>query len=225
MIRFSRRVALAAFSALALTACGQAETGEQADAPMVAGEALVTDLSLGSDDALIEVTEYASWTCTHCLDFHEQVMPLVKADYIDTGKVKFTFREFPTAPQNVAVAGFSLARCSGADNYYTAIDTLFAEQTNILNLARSGGDIEAALRDIASDLGIKGDAFEACLANEDVFNAIVNSVTIGDSQGINSTPSLVVDGVKVAGAEWRTAEGMKAFLDAKLADKGENATE
>ncbi len=216
MLKFSRRAAAAALSAIILTACGAANTGNAQGEPADSDALALTDITLGSDDAPVTVVEYASWTCPACLQFHTDVIPVLKSEYVETGKVRFVFREFPTPPANIAVAGFALARCSGEANYYNAIDDLFQAQTNILNLARSGGDIEGALRSLASSYGIEGDGFTDCLSNKDVTYAIGESVMKGDSQGVNSTPTVFVNGEKLQGYDWRTAEGMRAVLDAKL---------
>ena len=216
MPRFTRRIALAAFSAFALTACGAADTGNGQSEASGSNEIALTDITLGDADAPITMVEYASWTCPACLQFHTDVIPMLKTEYIEAGKVKWVFREFPTPPANIAVAGFALARCAGEDRYYDAIDDLFAAQNNILNLARSGGDIEGAMRNIASSYGLEGDAFNDCLANKDVTYAIGEAVMKGDSQGVNSTPTVFINGEKLQGYEWRTADGMRAILDAKL---------
>lgn len=216
MPRFTRRIALAAFSAFALTACGAADTGNGQTEASGSNEIALTDITLGDADAPITMVEYASWTCPACLQFHTDVIPMLKTEYVETGKVKWVFREFPTPPANIAVAGFALARCAGEDRYYNAIDDLFAAQNNILNLARSGGDIEGAMRNLASSYGLEGDAFNDCLANKDVTYAIGEAVMKGDSQGVNSTPTVFINGEKLQGYEWRTADGMRAILDAKL---------
>lgn len=214
MFRFSRRAALVAVSAIALTACGAADSSNAQTSG--SGDVALTDIALGADDAPITMVEYASWTCPACLQFHTDVVPMLKADYVEAGYVKFVFREFPTPPANISVAGFALARCAGEDRYYEVIDDLFAAQTNILNLARSGGDIEGALRTLASSYGIEGNGFTDCLSNQDVTYAISESVMKGDSQGVNSTPTVFVNGEKLQGYDWRSAEGMKALLDSKL---------
>lgn len=220
MIRFTRRAAVAAISVIALTACGAADTSNaQEGTPGSSGIAL-TDIALGDADAPVTIVEYASWTCPACLQFHTDVIPMLKADYVETGQVKFVFREFPTPPANISVAGFAIARCAGEDRYYDAIDDLFAAQTNVLNLARSGGDIEGALRAVASSYGIEGDGFNDCLANKDVTYAIGESVMKGDSQGVNSTPTVFLNGEKLQGYDWRTADGMKALLDSELGITG-----
>lgn len=218
MHRFSRRAAIAAFSVIALSACGAAETNNGENGSQASGEIALTDITLGSDDAPITMVEYASWTCPACLQFHTDVIPMLKSEYVDTGKVKFVFREFPTSPANVSVAGFALARCAGEDNYYAVIDDLFAAQNNVLNLARSGGDIAGALRNLASSYGIEGAAFEECLSNKDVTYAIGESVMKGDSQGVNSTPTVFINGEKLQGYDWRNADGMRAVLNAKLGE-------
>jgi protein-disulfide isomerase len=216
MNRFTRRTMVAALSAIALAGCGAADTSQAQDGTPGSSDLALTDIALGDDAAPITVVEYASWTCPACLQFHTDVIPMLKADYVETGKVKFIFREFPTPPANVSVAGFALARCAGKDQYYNVIDDLFDAQTNILNLARSGGDIEGALRNLASSYGIQGDGFTECLGNRDVTYAISESVMKGDSQGVNSTPTVFLNGQKLQGYEWRSAEGMKSLLDAEL---------
>lgn len=214
MFRFSRRAALIAVSAIAVTACGAADSSNAQTSG--SGEIALTDIALGADNAPITMVEYASWTCPACLQFHSDVIPMLKSDYIEAGHVKFVFREFPTAPANVSVAGFAIARCAGEDRYYDVIDDLFAAQSNILNLLRSGGDIAGALRTLASSYGITGEGFDACLSNQDITYAISESVMKGDSQGVNSTPTVFLNGEKLQGYDWRSADGMKALLDSKL---------
>ncbi|NQY97425.1 MAG: DsbA family protein [Henriciella sp.] len=216
MPRMTRRIALAAFSVFALTACGAADTGNAQTSSSGSDEIALTDITLGEANAPITIVEYASWTCPACLQFHTDVIPVLKSEYIETGKAKLVFREFPTPPANLAVAGFALARCAGEDQYYNVIEDLFAAQTNVLNLARSGGDIEGAMRTLASSYDLDGNAFDECLANKDVTYAIGEAVMKGDSQGVNSTPTVFVNGQRMQGYEWRTADGMRAILDAEL---------
>src|SRR5439155_18141168 len=104
------------------------------------------DNSLGSPDAPVTIVEYASMTCPHCAHFHETAFPELKKKYIDTGKVRFIFREFPL--DSLALAGSMLARCAGTDRFFPMIETLFAQQKEwvvqkplqpMLSLARQGG--------------------------------------------------------------------------------------
>src|SRR6202044_1168049 len=84
------------------------------------------DVMLGSDKAPVTIIEYASMTCPHCAHFSENTFPELKKRYIDTGKVRFIFREFPL--DALAAAGFMLARCAGNDKFMPVIETLFAQQ-------------------------------------------------------------------------------------------------
>ncbi len=113
------------------------------------------EITLGSPDAKVKVIEYASVTCPHCAQFHNEVFAAFKAKYIDTGLVQLSFREFPTEPANVAVAGFMTARCAGPTRYFDVLSSLFAGQaamyearsasTWLTNAAKVGGLDEAAL--------------------------------------------------------------------------------
>ena len=128
MLRFTRRGAVMAAAALALAACGSSSDGGESTKPQSAGPMLqsrscLQDVIFGDPEAPVTLIEYASWTCPACLDFHSRIMPAIKADYIDTGKVRLVFREFPTAPANITVAGFALARCTD-ENYYDMLDEL-----------------------------------------------------------------------------------------------------
>ncbi len=84
------------------------------------------DVVLGSDKAPVTIIEYASMTCPHCAHFSEHTFPELQKRYIDTGKVRFIFREFPL--DALAAAGFMLARCAGKDKFMPVVETLFAKQ-------------------------------------------------------------------------------------------------
>src|SRR5690606_29594883 len=104
------------------------------------------DKVLGADGAPVTIVEYASVTCPHCATFHQQTYPELKSKYIDAGKVKLIFREFPTQPAPVAIAGFMLARCA-EDKYYPMLDAIFGQQQSwaqdpyngLLRIARQAG--------------------------------------------------------------------------------------
>ncbi len=88
------------------------------------------DQVLGEASAPITIIEYASLTCPHCAAFQKETFPALKERYIDTGKVRYIFREFPL--DNYATAGFMLARCGGDGKYYPIIDAFFAKQNELL---------------------------------------------------------------------------------------------
>jgi len=116
----SRRAAMtaAALTAMAtLAGCGGGG----------AGEAATGDMALGAPDgAKVTVVEYASVTCPHCAAWQEETWPAFKAAFVDTNKVRYVFRELPTPPANVAVAGFMIARCAGEDKYFDVIHGIMA---------------------------------------------------------------------------------------------------
>lgn len=223
MNTLTRRTSILAASFLMMAACG-ASGDESGEGP---NSAALQEISLGEADAPVTIVEYASWTCPACLQFHNDVVGNLKDEYVDTGKVRYVFREFPTAPANISVAGFAIARCAGEDRYYDVLDELFSRQTAILSLARQGGQVKQALQQIGANHGITDEAeFDACLENSDIRRAISASVAAGDDAGVNATPTLFLNGEQLEGYEWRQWPAMQAMLDEALGeDAPETATE
>ena len=152
------------------------------------------EMAIGTDSAPITVIEYASMTCPHCAHFSETTFPELKKRYIDTGKVRFIFREFPL--DRLAFAGFLLARCVPSDKYFPMIETLFAQQRDWV--------VEKPLqpmRAIAKQAGVSQEAFDACLEDRKLIEGIekVRSQA-ADKFGVNSTPTFFVNGKRLAGA-------------------------
>ena len=170
---------------------------------------------IGNPDAEVELVEYASLTCGHCKDFHTDVLTSIKKDYIATGKVRFVFQEFPTPPVEIALAGFALARCSGESGYLGTLDDFFGRQDDIFTAARAG-TIGPVLIELGERNGTEEADFENCITNQNYRRAVSDSVTFGQSQNVNSTPSLFLNGEKLETAESRTAPGLAALIDAAL---------
>ena len=152
------------------------------------------EMAMGSESAPITVIEYASMTCPHCAHFSETTFPELKKRYIDTGKVRFLFREFPL--DRLAFAGFLLARCVPSDKYFPMIETLFAQQRDWV--------VEKPLqpmRAIAKQAGVSQEAFDACLEDHKLIEGIekVRSQA-ADKFGVNSTPTFFVNGKRLPGA-------------------------
>ena len=152
------------------------------------------EMAIGTDSAPITVIEYASMTCPHCAHFSETTFPELKKRYIDTGKVRFIFREFPL--DRLAFAGFLLARCVPSDKYFPMIETLFAQQRDWV--------VQSPLqpmRAIAKQAGVSQEAFDACLEDRKLIEGIekVRSQA-ADKFGVNSTPTFFVNGKRLAGA-------------------------
>jgi protein-disulfide isomerase len=151
------------------------------------------DVVLGSDKAPVTIIEYASMTCPHCAHFSETTFPELKKRYIDTGKVRYTLREFPL--DALAAAGFMLARCGGNDRYMPIVETLFAKQAEWVVK-----DPVEPLKSIAKQFGFTEESFNQCLANQKVLNDIQ---TVRDRAvqklGVNSTPTFFINGKRLVG--------------------------
>ncbi|WP_018146612.1 DsbA family protein [Henriciella marina] len=218
MNALTRRSSILAVSFLMMAACGA--SGDETGQANGSSEAALQEISLGADDAPVTIVEYASWTCPACLQFHNEVVGNLKEDYVDTGKVRYVFREFPTAPAEISVAGFAIARCAGEDSYYDVLDELFSRQTAILSLARQGGQVKQALQQVAANHGISDPAeFDACLQNSDVRRAISASVAAGDQQGVNATPTVFLNGEQLEGYAWRQWPAMQEILNEELGEE------
>jgi protein-disulfide isomerase len=148
---------------------------------------------LGSEKAPVTIIEYASMTCPHCAHFSATTFPELQKRYIDTGKVRFIFREFPL--DALAAAGFMLARCAGKDKFMPIVETLFAKQADWVVKE----PIEP-LKSIAKQFGFTEESFNQCLANQQVLNGIqaVRDQAV-QKLGVNSTPSFFINGKKLVG--------------------------
>ncbi|WP_262329816.1 DsbA family protein [Bosea sp. BH3] len=173
--------------ALAGTGAARAQSALPAAGPL-------GDVWIGSADAKVSIIEYASLTCSHCAHFHEATWPELKKKYIDTGKARFTLREFPLDP--LATAGFMLARCNGNEKYYPMTDLLFAQQKN---WAFTDKPVDA-LSALVKQAGFTQESFEACLKRQDIYDAVTVVKDGGAKAGVNSTPTFFINGQKRNGA-------------------------
>ena len=151
------------------------------------------DKILGAENAPVTIVEYASVTCPHCAAFHRETYPTLKSKYIDTGKVRLIFREFPTQPAAIAIGGFMLARCAG-DKYFPMLDTIFEQQQSWAQDPYNG-----FLR-IARQAGLSEERFEACLKDQKMAEAIQEVAIRGNKEfNVDSTPTFFINGKKYAG--------------------------
>lgn len=152
------------------------------------------DLVLGKADAPVTIIEYASMTCPHCANFHKTTYAALKTKYIDTGKVRFIFREFPL--DELAVAASMLARCvGGGDKSMALIDVLFASQDKWAVRAPV-----PVLTQIAKQAGMTQKSFEECLSNQKLHDDILAMRERGSKDyKVESTPTLFVNGKMVKG--------------------------
>ena len=205
-MNITRREFLEGAAALALVSGAIVTAGEAglalvtpAQAQAVSTEELMSpgplpDQVLGAAEAPVTIVEYASMTCPHCAHFHETTYPELKKRYIDTGKVRFIFREFPLDP--LAAAGSMLARCAGEGKYFPMIETLFGQQKTWAVQKPL-----PPLLAIAKQAGFTQQSFEQCLANQKLLDDIEKTRERAASKfGVNSTPTLFVNGKKQSGA-------------------------
>lgn len=186
----------------------QAQNASDAAGKILAAASPLGDRILGRADAPVVMVEYASATCPHCAEFHEKVLPLIKAEYIDTGKVRFIFREFPL--DQVALAAFMLARCVPEDKYFATIDLMFRRQG-----IWTKGDKPAELLKVTQMAGMDKAGFDACLKRDDLAKAIVeSSKNAAKDFGIKGTPAIFVNGQMIDGHKEMTE--VKAAIDAAI---------
>ncbi len=151
-------------------------------------DVLMADRSIGSDDAPVTIIEYASLSCAHCGAFHENTLPLLKKDYVDTGKVKIIFKEFPF--NGPALRASQLARCMPAEKYYTFTSVLFK---TMKNWAYNNDFLERLIQ-TAKLGGMDEDAIEACINNEELQKALIEQMQDAQTKwDISSTPSFVIN--------------------------------
>ncbi|MGO9392699.1 DsbA family protein [Rhodoblastus sp.] len=191
---FGGALAVAGAPALAL-AQGESKDAPAAKAPLdlLMAEPPLPDLWMGDAKAPVTIIEYASMTCSHCADFNVRTFPLLKANYIDKGKVRFALREFPLDP--LAAAAAMLARCSG-DKREAMVELMFAQQKN---WAFVNNPLEG-LRDLVKQTGMGQTAFDNCLNDQALFEK-VNSIrdTAAQKFGITATPTFFINGDKKPG--------------------------
>ena len=197
----------------ALTGAALAAMASLAGCAGQSGSAAEGDMGMGAPEgAKVTVVEYASVTCGHCATWQAQVWPEFKTKYVDTNKVRYVFREFPTEPVSVAVAGFLIARCAGEDKYFDVIHEIMASQTEIF----SGAPPRAMLLRIAQGAGLSEEQFQTCVTDQNAIKAMEARIQAGLDAGVEGTPTFMVNGQKVADS---SLASLSEKIDAALAAK------
>ena len=162
-----------------------------------------TDMVRGSPNAPVTIVEYASMTCPHCAAFENEVVPRLVKDYIEPGKVKMVFREYPL--DGAARMASAVARCLSGDQYFSFIDLLFKNQMNWIKDFDGNGqltkeDILQGLTQMGRFAGLSGEKVQAC-ADDKMNLALVdeNWMEGQTKYGVNSTPTFFINGVMHAG--------------------------
>ena len=183
--------ALAGVTPFRLIADAIAQSG-----PDVAKPVSLPDMALGPANAPVTITEFASMTCPHCAAFNETVFPKIKSEYIDTGKIRYVFREFPLDIK--AAAGAMLARCIAKDDagkYFAVIDMLFKQQNDwVLK-----NTTETLIR-IGKQAGLSQQAVEDCLKDQALLDKIAaDQKYASEVLKVDSTPTFFINGDKIKG--------------------------
>lgn len=165
------------------------------------------DMALGADEgAKVVLVEYASATCPHCAAFHEEVWPKLKADYVDTKKIRFIFREFPL--NDPALAAFMIARAAPKEAYFPLIGVFFD------TLETWAKDPANGLLNIAKQAGFTQEKFDATLRDEKLAKGIMEIRDGGVKFGVKGTPSFFLNGKNLEGEQ--SYESLKAEIDKLL---------
>lgn len=174
--------------------------------------AALGELALGRADAPVTMVEYASLTCPHCARFHAETLPQIKSAYIDTGKVRLVFRDFPF--DRLALAGAVVARCGGPERYFGLLEVLFRQQQS---WAKAPEPLKELLQ-IGRLAGLSEQQVEACLKDEALQDRISQTRLEGEqTHKVKSTPSFLIDGQLISGAQ--SFAEIAALLDAALAKR------
>ena len=202
--RISRRALLSTLSLCAIGASVGLEalpaSAQSKGPPEVPLEELMKpgqldEIALGPADAKVIVVEYASMTCSHCAHFSKDVWPQFKTKYVDTGKVRYIFREFPL--DDLASGASMLARCTGGDKTLPFIEVLFEKQQE---WAFSEGNALPRLYELAKQAGFTQESFDKCLRDQKLLDKIIAGRTRGaEVFGVAATPTFFINGKRLIG--------------------------
>jgi protein-disulfide isomerase len=191
------------------------ERVEDAVAPPVTPEAVVVfedDFILGDPGAPVTMIEFASLTCPHCASFHRDILPQLKKDYIDTGKMRLVYRDFPTSPVELALAAAMLARCGGEDRFFGFVEVLYRSQERWSRSENPRRELEQ----IARMGGMSRADFDACVDDKALLEKLQARTRRDEARyGIRSAPSFILDGRKLSRVQ--TVENFRDVLDSALA--------
>jgi protein-disulfide isomerase len=205
----SRRAAMTAAALAAMATLAGCSGGGSA--------AVDGDMAMGAPEgAKVTVIEYASVTCHVCADWQKEHWPAFKAAYVDTNKVRYVFRELPTGPVNVAVAGFMIARCAGDDKYFDVVHNIMASQDEW----QAGINPRDTLFRIGNGAGLSNQQIEACIKNPDNIKAADARARASMAADVQGTPTFLVNGVKVlspGSASGPTMADLSRAIEAELA--------
>jgi protein-disulfide isomerase len=195
---------------LAPAVAASASGSDTARARQTLAPVTAADRSIGRADAPVTVIEYASFACHHCADWHQLVYPGFKARFIDTGKVRFVFRNLPTDPQEIALPGAALARCAVPERFFEVAAALMQGQSAVLR----GGNREDWYGPAIAVSGRTQAQIEACATSPAVEAALARDMDSAEAADVHSTPAFFVNGRRVTD---RSLGGLEVAIRAAAA--------
>lgn len=178
-----------------------------------AAEGAIPDMVQGNPDAAVEVIEYASFTCPHCADFHQNQYQQIKADYIDTNQIRYVSREVYFDQPGLWAS--MVARCGGEMRFF-GISSLVYEQQDEWARAGDGAAVAAALRNIGKVAGLTDEDLDTCMSDAETAQALVGWYRANaEEHNIEGTPSFIINGEKYSNMSY---ERFAEVLDEKLAE-------
>jgi protein-disulfide isomerase len=195
---------------LAPAVAASASGSDTARARQTLAPVTAADRSIGRADAPVTVIEYASFACHHCADWHQLVYPGFKARFIDTGKVRFVFRNLPTDPQEIALPGAALARCAVPERFFEVAAALMQGQSAVLR----GGNREEWYGPAIAVSGRTQAQIEACATSPAVEAALARDMDSAEAADVHSTPAFFVNGRRVTD---RSLGGLEVAIRAAAA--------
>ncbi len=208
-----RRFVLAGIATSGVTAMLPAAGFAQDDAEGAGSGYQVQEMSLGEPDAPVTFMEYGSFTCPHCANFHLHQFQDLKRDYIDSGKVRFIFRDVYF--DRFGLWASMVARCGGPMRFWGILDILFETQADWIAGGQDPSLIASNLRRIGISAGLEADQVDACMKDEDMAEALVAWFQANaEEDGIESTPTLIIDGTKYSNMGY---DEIQPLIEAALA--------
>ena len=203
----------ALFLSVALTISSAAqEPGATYDEQALLETGELGDKIQGEDTAPVTIIEYASMTCPHCASFHKNSYPKIKQTYIDTGKARLIFREFPL--DRLAAVTSMVARCVEEDRFFPFLDILFAQQKS---WAREN-PLEP-LKKLAKQAGLSNEAFDKCMSNQELWDGIIEIKDRGSSEfDVSGTPSFFVNGEFVSAGQAQDFDEFSQIIEKHLGE-------
>ncbi|MCS6627196.1 DsbA family protein [Roseibacterium beibuensis] len=203
----SRRAAMTAAALTAMVALAGCNSGASAPAE--------GDMAMGAPEgAKVTVIEYASVTCHVCEAWQKENWEAFKAAYVDNNKVRYVFREVPTPPAEVAIAGFLVARCAGEDKYFDVVHELLASREQFVTDPRS------TLFRVGNGAGLSNEQVQQCVTDEAALAAAEERADAARAAGFASTPTFIVNGTKVitpGSPSGPSMEDLSKAIEAELA--------